>query len=390
MSKSDTILSKTISLDYIVKALILLLCLPINLSATKIETITSDTSITLRTLYVDDFSAILGNDQAVDSLLTFAQSHDINSLLLYDLHIVHAMHSLTNISTNGILADFIAKAKNDFNIVQIGATAENANFFSQVIDVYNNTRSQSSEKFDIYNLEFEFWNDGPVNPGGYYCNTYLIPNGLPCNNTGAFDYFISVLQDMNDLANANTHPISVEAYVGWLTASQVLSIADNLDRVRVHAYVSNPSTAFDYTEIRLMDFANTNINISIIYSAEIVFMQGWLETNGLEAAEQAFLVDWSMSTLAGNTNITLEEFTYFAYTDMLEIPSEVCPNINIIKDLVVDNDTTIFAKCLIDISNLTILSTNHLTLIAPEVRLSPDCTMLPGASLNTANTGCID
>ena len=80
---------------------------------------------------------------------------------------------------------------------------------------------------------------------------------------------------MSTLASNNSHPITTEAYVGWPTAQEASTIGNNLDRVRIHAYVSDPNTAFNYSEDRLIDFANGNpdINVSIIFSSEPIFMQ---------------------------------------------------------------------------------------------------------------------
>ena len=268
-----------------------------------------------RSLYVDDFSSILGDLTAENELLSYSQSNGIETLLLYDLHIVNANYTLSDAASNGILADFISKAKTNYGILTIGAIAENADFFTNVIDAYNNSRSNPDEKFDIYNLEFEFWVQSSTDPGGYYCNTYLTPNGLPCTNDGAFQFFISTLQSIKNLATNNIHPISTEAYVGWPTASQADSIGDNLDRLLLHAYVSDPTTSFNYAESRLIDFAdgNPDLDVSIIFSSEPIFMQNWLLNNSMNAAEAIFTEDWQSASSAWVNNIDLVGFTYFAY-----------------------------------------------------------------------------
>ena len=192
-----------------------------------------------RSIYVNNFAAILGDTTAENNLLSYAQSNGIDTLLLYELHLVNASNNLSNTATNYILADFILKAKTNYNILHIGATAENGYFFTNVIDTYNNSRNNPLEKIDIYNLEFEFWVESATNPGGTYCTSYLTPNGLACNNNGAFQFFISTLQTMNNLATNNTHPITTEAYLGWTTTEQAETIGANLDRIRLHAYVNN-------------------------------------------------------------------------------------------------------------------------------------------------------
>ncbi len=274
-----------------------------------------------RAMYVDGFENILGDVSAENTLLSYAQANDIETLLLYGLHIVHANHDLPNPATNVVLADFIAKAKTTYGILKVGATSESANSFTNVIDAYNNSRTDPLEKFDIYNLEFEYWISSATGPGGYYCTNYLTPNGLPCTEAGAFQLYLSILKTMKSLAANNTHPITTEAYVGWPSAAQADSIGANLDNLRLHAYISDPNTAFSYSENRLIDFANGNpgLDVSIIYSSEPVFMQSWLENNSMLAAENIYTTDWMNGSSGWANNINLEGFTYFTYSDMLNV-----------------------------------------------------------------------
>ena len=274
-----------------------------------------------RSIYIDNFETILGDITAENTLLNYAQSNDIKTLLLYGLHIVNANHNLSNPASNQILADFIDKAKTTYGVLYVGATAENEEFFTNIINTYNNSRNNSSEKFDIYNLEFEYWINSATGPSGYYCTTYLTPNGLPCTTDGAFQFYISTLQTMSTLASNNSHPITTEAYVGWPTALEASTIGTNLDRVRIHAYVSDPNTAFNYSEDRLIDFANGNpdINVSIIFSSEPIFMQNWLISNSMTNAENIFTQDWIAESSNWSNNINLEGFTYFAYTHNTDV-----------------------------------------------------------------------
>ena len=278
-----------------------------------------------RSMYVDGFSNILGNATAENTLLSFAVAKGMESLLLYELHIVHANHDLTSTSTNQVLADFIYKAKNDYGILHIGAIAENAWFFENRIDAYNDTRTNPLEKFDIYNLEFEFWITNSVSAGQYYCTTYLQSGGFSCDTSGGFHFFLQELAAIKTLATNNAHTIRTEAYVGWTNAGQAEEIGNNLDRVLVHAYVANPSTSFSYSENRLMDFANgnPNLDVSIIFSSEPNFMQTWLENNSMTNAESIFTTDWTNGSTGWVKNIDLVGFTYFTYSHLTNVPLPV-------------------------------------------------------------------
>jgi len=77
-----------------------------------------------RALYVDNFAAILGDTAAEDELLTYAQAQGIETLLLYELHLVNANINLPNPATNYVLADFISKAKTSYGILYVGGSGE--------------------------------------------------------------------------------------------------------------------------------------------------------------------------------------------------------------------------------------------------------------------------
>ena len=55
-------------------------------------------------MYVDNFENILGDEAAENTLLHYAQSHNVETLLLYGLHIVHANYNLSNANSNYVLA----------------------------------------------------------------------------------------------------------------------------------------------------------------------------------------------------------------------------------------------------------------------------------------------
>ena len=148
-------------------------------------------------LYVDGFSTILGVPEKEDSLLRFAENNGFNYLTLYEMHIVNANTPLTNVTTAQTFADFVSKAKTQFNIAQVGVASENFNAFNTVYHVYNQQHLNPDEKIDVYNLEFEFWVPTSVDTGGVYCNDYLEPNGIPCDSAGAFGFFRSNLDGID-------------------------------------------------------------------------------------------------------------------------------------------------------------------------------------------------
>ena len=280
-----------------------------------------------RAMYVDDFAAILDDATEKIALLTYAQSHEIDYLILYELHLVHNNHDLTNAVTNQILADFLSDAKQNYGIQKIAAAGENAWFFEHRIIAYNDSRTQVDEKFDVLGMEFEFWTPLFTDPGGYYCVNYLTPNGHSCNNSGAYDFCKGELIQMSTLAAASSHPMTVEMYVGWPTETQLVEIAGIVDKTLIHAYVPDPNNAFTYALTRLEYYANfAGIHpVSIIYSAEPNFSGPWLNSHSMEAAEQEFMSDYNAASGTWKSKVDLQEFTYFTYTMMgnIALPVEL-------------------------------------------------------------------
>jgi hypothetical protein len=284
-------------------------------------TISLNTLFSQRSLYVNGFNTILNSATQRNTLLQYAQNHQITQLNLYDLHLVHNEHNLTNTTSNQILANFIKDAKQNYGITKMAATGENAWFFQNRIMAYNATRSLSVEKFDILGLEFEFWTNIFVQNGGVYCVDYLNPEGLSCDSAGAFIFCKNQLQQMKTMATASTHPMTVEMYVGWPNAGQLKTIANIVDKTLIHAYVTNPNTAFNYALTRLQHYSTYAgvENVSIIYSAEPDFMGPWLSANSIVSAEQIFNTAYTNATGTWKSHVNLGTFTYFTYSMMTNI-----------------------------------------------------------------------
>jgi hypothetical protein len=267
-------------------------------------------------LYVDKFNLILGNVQKEDSLLNYAVSKGFNYLALYDLWTIHSSSPLTNTTTALPLANFINKAKTVFGISKIGATGENYWFFSNVIHIYNQQHSNINQKFDVYNLEFEFWITSSVGPSGVYCVNYLQPGGFTCDTSGGFKFYIRELRRIDSLGN--TAGITSETYIGWPNSGQAKAIARTCDRVLVHAYVSNQSTTFTYTKNRLIDLSGSTsvAKVMPIFSAEPSFMGPWVQTNSPMQAFTNYSVSYTADPGAWKSNVNLLGYQWFAYSYM--------------------------------------------------------------------------
>ena len=236
-----------------------------------------------RGLYVDGFENILGDAELEDKLLSTANSYSIDYLALYGLHLV---------DMGPRLANFIAKAKNEYGIKEIGAVGGvNTDFFDDIAE-FNQLYTYH---FDVLNLEFEYWNKEkyPDRP---------------------FDEFMSILEHMRTIAN--NQGLKTEVYLGWPNQSEAQQIGPLVDRVLLHAYVDKPEQAYNYSRERLQLFASNQRLIEIwpIFSLEDEFMGPWMENHSFADAESIYLEDYRNEHEDWITYISIGGFQWFKYS----------------------------------------------------------------------------
>jgi hypothetical protein len=263
----------------------------------------------LRGIYIDNFSDILGNTVKEDSLLHYAQDSSYNYLALYDLH----SFNLNNASTANTMAAFIKRGRENFGITYIGAVGESYSSFSNDIAPYNLNRSDDHEKFNVFNLEFEFWTSSSVNPGGYYCTQYLQQANCSCDTSGGFKFFIEQMHLIDSLAA--TQGVLSETYLGWFNQGQGSQIQQNVDRILLHAYRTNTSTLYSYSKTRLQYLAsnNTPVEVAPIFSAEPSFMGPWLDSHTEYDAYSQYFADYNNDNSSWKQYINLIGYQWFDY-----------------------------------------------------------------------------
>ena len=269
-----------------------------------------------RAFYVDNFNSILGSYNNETELLKYCKEHNFNALIIYDLNKVNKSTPLADKNTNKVLANFISRAKKEFGILEVGASGENGSFFINVIHKYNQSRNSSFEKFDVYNLEYEYWKEKDSAPKGYYCEEYLKPNGIPCTREGTFAYFIESLNIMKLLANESKHKIKTEAYVGTFKDNETEKLIKFVDRLLIHAYVQSPQSAYHFVEKRLNYLASINAktDVSILFSSENKFMGKYFEKNLPETAEAEFIKEMDKKDPELSKKLSCNGFIYYTYS----------------------------------------------------------------------------
>lgn len=268
-----------------------------------------------RSMYVDNFANILGSNKNEKELFDFAVEHEITELILYDLHKVNKQFFLGDSIKNQVLADFIRKAKSTYGIQKISASGESGNFFIKAIHPYNLSRKDKIERFDIYNLEYEYWNEKESKPGGYYCENYLNNVQLRCNRQNSFKYFINSLEIMRILADELDHNILVEAYIGNFNKEEVNQIITHVDRLLVHDYVQREERLFSYVEERmhLLENVDAKIDVSILYSIESRYLGKYLKKHPFHEAEKKFFEQADQQDHDLDEHIKFRGFTYYNF-----------------------------------------------------------------------------
>lgn len=268
-------------------------------------------------LYVNNFDTILGNCHKENRLLKFAQQNSFNYLALYDLHKLNLLDTANvGIDTSELLRNFIYKARVNFGIQFIGAVNEKFDYFKDSVIEFNSNCANDSEKFNVFNFEFEFWDF--TQDTGVYCK-YLYPIYQTCDTAVAFDYYINQLHLIDSIAHANN--IISETYLGWFDSLQATRIVGNVDRILLHSYRTGITDLYDYTAERLSFLANACMNstdtmvyFAPIFSAENSFLGPWLNTpHPFSSVYSHYLIDYNADTSSWKQYTTSLGHQWFAW-----------------------------------------------------------------------------
>ena len=261
----------------------------------------------VRGFYLQDVGTWIGNTTKENEILKYAQGNGFNYILFYDLGDI----SWTNSINKNQLGAFIKKARTTYGITQIGGVVEYAGYVSQNIIPYNNSRSSSLEKFDVINLEFEFWVSSSISSS--YCSKFLNAAGFTCDKAGAWKFAWRELKLIDDMCAANG--LISEIYLGWPDLTQMQQIASRADRILLSAYRPTDGDIYIYSKQRMKDIASIGGSTKVItlMSAESTFMGSWLTTHPQTRPYQTLAANLASETLAFKQNINLQGYQWFTY-----------------------------------------------------------------------------
>jgi hypothetical protein len=264
----------------------------------------------VRGFYLQDVGDWLGDATKENNILSYAQGNGFNYILFYDLGDIN-WNSTTE---KNQLAAFMRKAKTTYGITQIGGVVEYSGYLSQKIIPYNNSRTSSKEKFDVINLEFEFWVTSSITSS--YCSKFLRNEGFTCDKAGAWQFAWREFKLIDDICAANG--LISEFYLGWPDVDQMQKIASRADRILLSAYRPTDSDIYQYSTNRMKDIASIGGTTKVItlLSSESSFMGPWLATHQQTRPYQTMKNALAAETLSFKNNISLQGYQWFTYRYM--------------------------------------------------------------------------
>ncbi len=264
----------------------------------------------VRGFYLCNLNDFLGNAAKEDVILQYAQGNGFNYITFYDLGDIN-WSSSTN---KDQLGAFISKGRNQYGITEFGAVVETYDYVTTNILPFNNSRTSSSQKFDIINLEFEFWVTASINAS--YCSKFLSPGGYSCDTAGAWKFAWKQFKKIDSLCAANG--LVSEVYLGWPNLGQMQQLVSIADRILLHAYRPNDADVYAYSKNRLIDLASLHITKKVIplFSSESTFMGPWLATHPITRPYSTYSSDLSAETGSFKQYINLQGYHWFTYTEL--------------------------------------------------------------------------
>ncbi|MBC3767447.1 hypothetical protein [Neptunicella marina] len=275
-----------------------------SINSAKAESQTETECSMISGMYVslrDNNNVTLGNREWETELLGFAQQHGFNYLIFYDIE------NIANQPARAAhLAGLIERAKNEFNIIQIGAALGSKRAARNILKF--NQQYRHLARIDVLNLEFEFWNLR--------------------SEQGAFEQAIDLLNNFREVAQQQQ--LLTEVYIGWISAEQGKALAGAVDRILVHYYRHNSDNILSYGQERLRYLASAEqqVNIAPIFSNEGpdntadpggYFMGPWLNENALGDAFEQWQREFQAINAPWKHQLSVFGSVWFLYNHFADI-----------------------------------------------------------------------
>ncbi len=250
-------------------------------------------------LHMGRSDQLLGNAQREQQFINFVRDGGFTYLIFYELEGLNPTSAKAQ-----QFASLVNRAKLTAGVTQVGAALGDASEADTVV-AYNNNRP-ASERIDVLNVEYEFWNK-------------------PDRKT-AFATTISMLERFRAVASANQ--LMTEIYIGWIEEAEAAPLANVTDRILVHFYRPNDVNIVNFGIERLewLSTASRKVKIVPIFSNEgpnntndLPFMGCWLEKNPHQQAYTSWKAQYDALDKPWQANIEVVGSTWFVYDKFLDV-----------------------------------------------------------------------
>ena len=242
---------------------------------------------------------LLGNAQREEQFINFVRDGGFTYLLFYELEGLNP----TSVKAQQF-ASLISRARSIGGVKQIGAALGDASEADTIV-AYNNGRPDS-ERINVLNVEYEFWNK--------------------TDRKTEFAKTISMLEQFKRVAMENR--LTTEIYVGWIDAMEAVTLANVTDRILVHYYMQTDATIINFGLERLewLSAASRKVKIAPIFSNEgpkntndLPFMGCWLEKNPHQQAYRSWKAQYDALDKPWKANIEVVGSVWFIYDKFLDV-----------------------------------------------------------------------
>ena len=282
-------------------------------------------SYSYKGLYVYSLNTILGDATAEDILLRYCRDSAFNSITIG----IGSFDVQTNVTPRTQLAAFIKKAKTRYGVKYFSALVYDYLTLINEVHYYQSTRTDTLEKFDYYNFEYEYWNSSKWNGASTeYCTAYLQPAGYTCDSVGAWNYYTKMMTRTDSLASADG--AKTACYIGLLSKNPTknLYVANTCDLILLAAYHHAPTSLYmSGTEGRLKDFSNTSkskIDVAPIFASatkDTFNLRRWLRIPSVGRHSEASAMPWYQSEFNAavgtwKSKVNLSGWQWYQYASM--------------------------------------------------------------------------
>ncbi|MBN1651312.1 MAG: hypothetical protein JW857_08290 [Bacteroidales bacterium] len=268
-------------------------------------------------LYVDDFKNILGQQDKEQELLDYAKQNHFNYLILYNTAFIQRnKYPLDRKEGIEVWRAFIKKAKNEYGVSKIGIVGEKAASFIPALTYNEKVLYARTEKIDVFNIEFEFWNARLTNNSGYYCLSYLAKNGYECTSDGAFQFYIEQLDELKTFSKLAQ--VETETYIGNPSDEQLAQLSTKIDRLLIHYYRTHVDRIAFYklNRLQVIEKVNPKLKIAPIFSSRENHLKPWLITHAIDEVKPIFFDQLKSIPEIKQESLNFDGIVWYRYTSM--------------------------------------------------------------------------